>query len=275
MDLSYLISVVAVFIPLYLLVLLGPSPNKQRWIYLITGLFFASMIGMVLFLINLDDRLSPNNPDVLWARTSRVSLAGLLEELTRYPALLIALKLGKKQVDNNSTTERGWTKIVDPHGLGLYFGVGWGLAETFGFYLWPLLQDYQNGVEWEFINHIIPITYRITAVMAHTALTYLAMIITINRGFYKFTIILHMSTNIVNEVFSVLSSLDAATTLVVIFTRFSIVAIVYFFMRPRVRYITPALLFLIEVILFLFFILLGSIIYLIVNLVQAGITDVT
>ena len=281
MLILYILGLIIVFTPVYLLVWIGPNPTRDRWLYFFTGLFFAAIAGLALYWIDLDVRLNPENPQVLWARLSRVSLAGFLEELVRYPALLVANHYGRRLLNKSgevllkkNTSQTAWTRIPDPHGLGMYFGVGWGLAETFGFYIYPKYLAYMNGVEWQLSNHILPIIYRITAVMAHTALTYLAMIITINKGFWRLTMIVHIGSNLVNEIFSVLTSIESASIVVIIFTRFSIVAIAYFFLRPRVRYLSPALLLLIEIILFLLFILIGSFIYLFYVIFTAGIVDV-
>ena len=280
MLILYILGLIIVFVPVYLLVWIGPNPTRDRWLYFFIGLFFAAIAGLALYWINLDVRLNPENPQVLWARLSRASLAGFLEELIRYPALLIANHYGRRLISKSgevllkvNSSQTVWTRIPDPHGLGMYFGVGWGLAETFGFYIYPKYLAYMDGVEWQISDHILPLIYRITAVMAHTALTYLAMIITINKGFYRLTMIVHIGSNVVNEIFAVLTTTESSSILVIIFTRFSIVVIAYFFLRPKVRYLSPALLLLIEIILFLLFILIGSFVYLFYKIFSAGIID--
>lgn len=271
MLIYYLISFIIVLLPLYLALLIGPKPNSARLIYMSTGLVFASLVGLFLYLTSIDEKFS--NPDSLLASIIRVSLAGLSEELVRYPAIIIAQYLGKRYTGKNKKFEGEikfqWTDIGDPHGIGIYFGVGWGFAETIGFYIRPLYLDASNDIEWNFALHFVQILYRITAVMAHVALTYIALVITANRSFYRLTIGLHIGVNIVNEVFAVMSPhddvlLDPTVILVALFSRFSLVLFAYFILRPKVRYFSPAVIIFLQVVMFLGFVLIGTFIYLLV-----------
>lgn len=274
MVILYILGLVIVSFPIALALLIGPKPNKERLIYMVTGFIVASFVGFILVLINLKTKFS--NPESTIAVVSTYALAGFAEEVFRYPAILLAIFLGKRytpirEVIIDQDEKLNWLKIKDPHGIGIYFGVGWGYFETIVYYFYPVFQDFITGQEWIMVEHLQPVAYRVTAVMAHVALTYLAMIITINRSFYRFTILLHVGVNTINNLFDVIAPSVPAKIMFVIFSRFALTVIVYYLLRPKARFLSPAVLLLIEVLLFLLFIILGSLVFLISMLLGADI----
>lgn len=274
MPYLYLVGLIISFIPVILVYTIGPDISKKRVIYMIIGIISAVLVGNLVILIGIRSNFS--DPNSLIADISLGSLSGFLEELFRYPFLIIAQaiahKLGK-QKDGDEELKLKWTKVDDPHGIAIYFGVGWGMFETILYYVKPSYDSYINGEEWIFINEIQPLSFRITGVMAHVALTYLALIITVNRSFYRFSITVHIGVNIANEIFSYLAPNFVANVLFLIFSRFSLLVVVYYMLRPRVRYLTPALLLLFSVGLFLLFVLIGSLFYLVSILIQTKIVN--
>ncbi|MCE7737548.1 MAG: hypothetical protein GPJ54_21845, partial [Candidatus Heimdallarchaeota archaeon] len=253
---------------------IGPDISKKRVIYMIIGIISAVMVGSLVIFIDIRSKFS--DPNLLIADISLGTLTGFLEELFRYPFLIfaqaIALRLGK-QKDGYKELKLKWTKVDDPHGIAIYFGVGWGMFETILYYIKPSYDSYINGEEWIFVDEIQPLSFRITGVMAHVALTYLALIITVNRSFYRFSITVHIGVNIANVIFTHIAANFIADVLFLLFSRFSLVVIVYYMLRPKVRYLTPALLLLFSVGLFLFFVLIGSLFYLISILIQTKIVN--
>lgn len=276
MPYLYLVGLIIAFIPVILVYTIGPDISKKRIIYMIIGIISAILVGNLVILIGIRSNFS--DPNSLIADISLGSLTGFLEELFRYPFLIfaqaIALRLGK-QKDGDEELKLKWTKVEDPHGIAIYFGVGWGMLETILYYVKPSYDSYINGEEWIFINEIQPLSFRITGVMAHVALTYLALIITVNRSFYRFSITIHIGVNIANVISTHITAEQnfVAHVLFLLFSRFSLVVIVYYMLRPKVRYLTPALLLLFSVGLFLFFVLIGSLFYLISILIQTKIVN--
>ncbi len=273
----YLLSFVLVISPIYLALLLGPKVNKERSIYFLLGLAFRGLVALMQYIISIEQQF--DNPESAIAFLSRVTLSGILEELIRYPAIIIAQYIGFRfliwrSADNNEKSLKlEWSNLKDPHGMGIYFGVGWGIAETIGFFIKPLYEAYQEGVAWDISDHIFAIIIYVTGVMAHVALTYLSMVISVNRGFYRFTIGLHVGVNFINAIFSedvgLVPPNNAANTLIVLFTRFSIVLCAYFLLRPRARYLSPAVLLFLQVMMFLGFLTIGTIIFLFVWIIAS------
>ncbi len=260
--LLYLLGFIFSLIPFFLLLFIGPNPNKRNIIYITVGIIGYLFVGIILVIVNLDHRINPEAPWKLIPRLSRNIFAAIMEETFRYPFILIAYKFANKITKGGNNVSREWTTFPDPNAFALYFGMGWGLPETFSLYIYPATLDYLSGKEWIIWQHILPIIYRITAVLAHIALTYIAMIITVNRGFWRITMLVHVLSNAINAIYFTLANSDESRAIVILFTRFSIYTVAYFIVRPKVRYISPAILFLIQVIIFLFFVLVATFIYL-------------
>ena len=266
--------------PVILLLTIGPKVTEKRILYFLFGGISAAFTGGLLFLIGINTRF-PNLSEIV-VKVIGVGFAGIVEEILRYPAILVTQLIIVKilanrvidQSDNETiTTERNitkfvdddFTKIKDPHGMGLFFGFGWGFYETIAFYIYPrILLIAQQIPDYELSLEITEIFFRITGIIAHTALTYLAMAITINKIFWRITILCHFAVNTINVFFDILTPNTAADTVVASFTRFSLVLITYFLLRPRIRYQSPALLLYLLVALFLLVILVSTIIVLLV-----------
>jgi hypothetical protein len=280
----YIIGILVSLLPIYLLLGLGPKRTRHRGIFFIIGLGTAALAGGILYLISIDERFPMYNPSDLIPNIARVGLAGIVEELLRYPGILIAQIAAIRYFERKGTTVEeelinsdvvvdsrfvgeGATSIFDPHGMGAYFGVGYGLGETIVFYIWNRIVLIREEIyDFVLIVEVQDIVFRITAVMAHTALTYLALAITSKKSYWRVTISLHVSVNIINKIFEELAPNYAARLVMVMFTRFSLVLITYFFLRPRVRYQSPMVLFFLLVILMLSVILLSTFLLLLSNL---------
>ncbi len=274
MIILYLLGIILASIPVILLFTIAPEYNRERITYFIVGFVGASFVGLLLLIINITEFF--DKPDSAIARITHGALAAFLEEVIRYPSILLAQIIAFKYIykeiikyNSSIDTELSeikkleWLKIKDPHGMAIYFGVGWGMVETVYYYYIDTVKEMIRGEEWIFTDHLQAVSYRITAVMAHVALTYLAMIITVNRGFYRFSIFLHMGANVINIIFEYMTPSFEAQMLFVIFSRFALVVIIFYLLTPKARYLTPALLLLILTLMFLLFILLGTLIYLI------------
>lgn len=280
----YIIGILVSLLPIYLLLGLGPKRTVHRGIFFIIGLGTAALAGGILYLIAIDQRFPMYEPGDVIPNIARSGLAGIVEELIRYPGILVAqfaaiqyfsrkgttieeelmetdMVINSKFVGENATT------IFDPHGMGAYFGVGYGLGETIVFYIWNrIVLIREQYFEFDPMVEIQDITFRVTAVMAHTALTYLAMAITTKKSYWRVTISLHVGVNVLNKIYEILAPNPASNIVMVIFTRFSLVVIAYFFLRPRVRYQSPMVLFLLLVVLMLAVILLSTFLFLLTSL---------
>lgn len=271
--------------PIFIIFLFGPKADNCRLVYLFCGFGMRGVVAGLQYILMVEERL--NEPlGEFFASVTSVSVAAILEELIRYPSIILAQYLGlrvltsdKELTRDENIVDMDWMDRKDPHGMGLYFGLGWGFAETIGFYFSPAIQDFMNEVTWDASTHILAISVYVTGVMAHIALTYIAMVISVNRGFYRFTIGLHLGVNIVNEIFataneqSVLAANEQSNNLMVLFTRFSIVLCAYFLLRPRARYLSPAVLLFFQVLMFIGFVIIGTFIYLFSWLWQNGIPE--
>ncbi|MCY3410464.1 MAG: hypothetical protein INQ03_02400 [Candidatus Heimdallarchaeota archaeon] len=264
----FIVGIIVVSLPIFAVITLGPTVNKERLLYMMTGFASASFIGLLLSILNIKAFID----HALLQELAVHNASAITEELIRFPSLLIAEYLALKYVCRQEINTLP-TTFRDHHGLGLYFGVGYGYIETIVYYIYPNLKNIINGTEGDILAEIQPWLYRITAIGAHIALTYLAMAITQNRHFYKFTIGLHMSFNTANVLFLYITPNFQAEVLWVLFSRIALVIIVYFMLRPRMRYITPAILLLIEVVMFLFFVLIGTFLFLLSELIATNLID--
>lgn len=276
-----ILGILLVLSPIILLLIIGPETSPRRLIYGITGLTTASIIGGILYSISLDTAIQWQSQ---WqGRLARELFAALVEEIIRYPGILIAQYLAIKFLTSNQSTdeeivaesryvEGDFTTIIDPHGMGMFFGVGYGMGEAFAFYIIPTIMEIIHG-DATFIvaEESTRILLRVTAVMAHIALTYLAMAITSQRGFWRLTILLHMSSNGANRIFTELAPNLTSTIVFGVFTRFAIVFTVYFLLRPKIRYLSPAVLIFFLVVVFLLVILISTFVALFVGFISAGI----
>ncbi|MHA2404637.1 MAG: hypothetical protein ACXADH_16680, partial [Candidatus Kariarchaeaceae archaeon] len=281
----YTLGLLLVSSPIFIIFIFGPKANKSRLVYLCCGFGMRGFVAGLQYLLMVEERLSGPFGEFL-ANITSVSVAAILEEIIRYPSIILAQYLGLRFMTSDieimkseEIVDVDWMEREDPHGMGMYFGLGWGFAETIGFYFSPSIQDFMNEVNWEAGIHILAISVYVTGVMAHIALTYIAMVISVNRGFYRFTIGLHVVVNIVNETFtaaneqSVLSANEESNLLMVLFTRFSIVLCAYFLLRPRARYLSPAVLLFLQVLMFIGFVIIGTFIFLLTWLWKNGLPE--
>ncbi|MHA2503924.1 MAG: hypothetical protein ACXAE3_13775 [Candidatus Kariarchaeaceae archaeon] len=280
-----ILGISIVCLPVVVLLLFGPEPNKRHLSYGIVGLVVAGIIGVILYFFAADARF--NFPTPWHSRLARDVTAAVVEELVRYPGILFAefftltYILKEKSTPTVEDAEPSlmsrfitgeFTKITDPHGMGLYFGVGYGMGEAIVFYIVPtIIEIIQGEAEFNVGPEVLQIALRVTAVMAHVGLTYLAMAITTNRGYWRVTVLLHLSANTINRIFQEFAPNDASTIVFGMFTRFAIVVIAYYLLLPRIRYLSPAVLVLILVTLFLLAILLSTILALLIGLFSSQI----
>ena len=239
----------------------------------------VSIIGGLLYIIAIDERFPWQSS--YQGRLARDVLAALTEELIRYPAIVVTQNLVGRlnlhdteilQLQPSHYVEGQFTTILDPHGMGMFFGTAYGLGETVAFYVYPTVKELILGTaDFPVGQELTNLLFRITAVMAHITLTYLAMAITSQRGFWRVTIILHLLSNVSNRLFIESAANEYATIVFVVFTRFAIVLIGYFLLRPRVRYLSPAVLIFLLVTLFLLVVLISTFIALLVGLITANI----
>lgn len=277
-----LLGFLIVLTPVFLLFTIGPQVTKRRWIFAGTGITIVALIGIILYALSIDTLVGW--PNAFTGRLMRDLTAAFTEELIRYPGLLLAQKLALRWVPDGDTEtvlqlnpgyiQGEFTTIEDPHGMALFFGTFYGMGETVVFYMVPRVQDYIEGdLLFFWANEVIDWGLRITAVMAHIALTYLAMAITSQRGYWRTTILLHMAANAANRIFTELAANVFSDLVFTMYTRFAIVTVAYFLLRPRIRYMSPAVLVLVLVTLFLLIILIGTFIALLIRFFTAGLLD--